>query len=48
MSPVKVFRILFDAYFNTNLGLLPDRSYFSAQGQYFNFLEIPNECKPRE
>jgi hypothetical protein len=48
MTPVNVFRILFDAYFNTNLGLLPDRSYFSAQGQYFNFLEIPNECKPRE
>lgn len=45
MTPVNVFRILFDAYFNTDLGLLPDRSFFSAQGQYFNFLEIPNACQ---
>jgi len=44
ITPVNVFRILFDSYFNTNLGLLPDRSYYSAQGQYFNFLEVPNDC----
>ncbi len=44
ITPVNVFRILFDTYFNTNFGLLQDRSYFSAQGQYFNFLEMPNAC----
>lgn len=45
ITPVNLFRILFDTYFNTNLGLLPDRSYYSAQGQYFNFLEVPNNCE---
>lgn len=45
ITPVNLFRILFDTYFNTNLGLLPDRSYYSAQGQYFNFLEVPNDCE---
>ncbi len=45
ITPVNVFRILFDTYFNTDFSLLPDRSFFSAQGQYFNFLEIPNACQ---
>jgi hypothetical protein len=45
ITPVNVFRILFNAYFNTDFDLLPDRSYFSAQGQYFNFMEIPNTCE---
>jgi uncharacterized membrane protein len=44
ITPVNIFRLLFDAYFNGNFGLLPDHSYFSAQGQYFNFQEIPNGC----
>jgi hypothetical protein len=44
ITPVNVFRILFDTYFNGSFGLLPDISYFSDQGQYFNLLEIPNEC----
>ncbi len=45
ITPVNVFRILFNAYFNTDFDLLPDKSYFSAQGQYFNFIEMPNTCK---
>jgi hypothetical protein len=44
ITPVNVFRIMFNTYFNTAFDLLPDRSYFSAQGQYFNFIEIPNTC----
>ena len=45
ISPVNIFRLLFASYFNGNFGLLPDRSYFSAEGQYFNFKEIPDECE---
>jgi hypothetical protein len=45
ITPVNLFRILFNTYFNGDFDLLPDKSYFSAQGQYFNFQEIPNECE---
>jgi hypothetical protein len=45
ITPVNVFRILFDTYFNGSFGLLSDISYFSALGQYFNFVEMPNVCK---
>jgi hypothetical protein len=44
ITPVNIFRVLFNKYFNGNFDLLPDRSYFSASGQYFNFEEIPNVC----
>jgi hypothetical protein len=44
LTPVNIFRVLFDDYFNGNFGLLPDKSYFSAGGKYFNFQEIPNNC----
>ncbi len=45
ITPVNLFPIIFNTYFNANIDLLPDRSFFSAQGQYFNFMEIPNTCK---
>ena len=44
ITPVNIFRVLFDEYFNGSFGLLPDKSYFSAGGMYFNFQEIPNSC----
>jgi hypothetical protein len=44
ITPVNIFRVLFDTYFNGSFGLLPDRSYYSAGGKYFNFQEIPNLC----
>ncbi len=44
ITPVNIFRVVFDTYFNGSLGLLPDKSYFSDQGKYFNLLEIPNAC----
>lgn len=44
ITPVNIFRVLFDDYFNGSFGLLPDKSYFSAGGKYFNFQEIPNNC----
>jgi hypothetical protein len=44
ITPVNIFRVVFDMYFNGRFDLLPDRSYYSAEGKYFNFQEIPNEC----
>ena len=44
ITPVNIFRVVFDAYFNGNFNLLPDHSYFSAEGKYFNFKEITNGC----
>ncbi|HEX9090963.1 MAG TPA: sulfatase-like hydrolase/transferase, partial [Anaerolineales bacterium] len=44
ITPVNIFRVVFDVYFNGNFSLLPDHSYFSAEGKYFNFKEIPNGC----
>jgi hypothetical protein len=44
ITPVNIFRLIFDDYFNGDFGLLPDESYYSAEGQYFNFREIPNQC----
>lgn len=44
ITPVNIFRLIFDSYFKGNFGLLTDNSYFSAGGKYFNFQEIPNHC----
>ena len=44
ITPVNIFRVVFDTYFNGNYGRLEDHSYFSAGGEYFNFLEIANGC----
>ncbi|MGE5124389.1 MAG: sulfatase-like hydrolase/transferase, partial [Acidobacteriaceae bacterium] len=44
ITPVNIFRVVFDTYFNGNFGQLEDHSYFSAEGKYFNFWEIPNKC----
>jgi Sulfatase len=44
ITPVNIFRVLFDSYFNGGYGLLPDRSYFSTNDQYLNFQEIANQC----
>lgn len=46
ITPVNIFRIVFDTYFNGSFGLLPDRSYYSPRPQYFGVQEIPNACEP--
>jgi hypothetical protein len=33
-TPVNTFRVLFDRYFGTSLGLLPDRAYYSVTEQW--------------
>ena len=48
ITPVNIFRIVFDAYFNGSFGLLPDRSYFSAQDGYSNLQDSSNACEQME
>jgi hypothetical protein len=40
ISPVNSFRILFDSYFNTSLGLIEDRSYYSTWSRPYNFTDV--------
>lgn len=40
ISPVNTFRLIFDSLFGTNLGLLPDRSYFSSWRWPYDFIEL--------
>ena len=39
MTPVNMFRILFNHYFGTELEILEDRSFFTKD-QYYNFIDI--------
>jgi len=40
ITPVNSFRLIFDFYFGTNLGLLEDKSYFSNHGHPYEFIEV--------
>ena len=42
ITPVNTFRVVFDAYFNTNLGLLEDRNYYSTSSHPYNFVDVTN------
>jgi hypothetical protein len=44
MTPVNTFRLLFSHYFGKDLPLLPDVSYYSAYGDYYNFTEVKYPC----
>ena len=40
ITPVNTFRLIFDSYFGTNLGLLEDRSYFSNYSHPYQFIQV--------
>ena len=42
ISPVNTFRVIFDYYFNTELGMLEDKSYFSTYEAPYNYEEVLN------
>jgi hypothetical protein len=48
ITPVNIFRILFDSYFNGEFGLLPDKSYLFTERGRFDFQETPNVCHTTE
>jgi hypothetical protein len=45
MSPVNTFRTVFDAYFGTDLGQLPDRSLFSNRSRYYDFTDVTDRAE---
>ena len=45
ITPVNTFRVIFNSFFNGDYELLPDKSYFSKNGMYFDLLEFPNDCR---
>ena len=45
ITPVNTFRVIFDTYFNGEYELLPDKSYFSPDSNYFDFIELQNDCR---
>lgn len=42
ITPVNTFRVIFDTYFGSSYGLLPDVSYYSHWKEIFNFEVVPN------
>jgi hypothetical protein len=44
ISPVNSFRLVFDTYFGTDYGLLPDVSHYSSIESFFDFVTVPNHC----
>jgi hypothetical protein len=46
LTPVNIFRLVLNTYFGQNFPLLPDISYFSAYGNYYNFNEVKYPCTP--
>jgi hypothetical protein len=44
ISPVNIFRFVFNSYFGGNYEILEDVSYFSPVPKLYNFTAVPNEC----
>jgi hypothetical protein len=44
ITPVNIFRVIFNTYFNSNLDLLPDTSYRFTEKGRFDFDEYPQSC----
>lgn len=45
ISPVNTFRLIFDSYFGTEFGLLPDRSFFSGRRRILKFEDITGRAE---
>ncbi len=46
ITPVNIFRLVFNTYFQQDLPLLPDTSYYSPYEEMFNFTEVSYPCEP--
>jgi hypothetical protein len=46
ITPVNIFRLVFNTYFGQKLPLLPDVSYYSSYEHKFKFTEVQYPCKP--
>lgn len=48
ITPVNTFRLLMDKYFGASVGLLPDRSYYSAWHQPYVFYDVDTYQPPKQ
>lgn len=46
ITPVNTFRVILSKYFGQNYPMLEDKSFYSAYDVPYNYVEIPNDCKP--
>ena len=44
ITPVNIFRIIFNTYFNEDYKLLPDKSFNYDDSRYYNFRQITPNC----
>jgi hypothetical protein len=45
ISPVNSFRLIFDTYFGTDLGLLDDRFFFAHRSGMWNFIDVTDAAE---
>ncbi len=45
ITPVNSFRVIFDTYFGTSLGLLEDKSYFSLWEHPYDFIDVTDRIE---
>lgn len=45
LSPVNSFRFIFNAYFQTDLPLLPNRQYFSTNANFYKFTDVTSQTQ---
>jgi hypothetical protein len=46
LTPVNVFRLVFNLYFGGKYEILEDVSYFSPVPKLYDFSKVPNSCEP--
>jgi hypothetical protein len=44
ITPVNTFRMIFNLYFNQNIELFPDHSYYSSWDAPYHFIEVPEDA----
>jgi hypothetical protein len=45
ITPVNTFRLIFDEYFNSRLGFLADRSYYSSSSHPYKFIDVSGQTE---
>jgi hypothetical protein len=46
ITPVNSFRVVFDTYFDANLGLVKDEVYFSLWDRPYDFIKVTDQLEP--
>jgi hypothetical protein len=46
ITPVNTFRLILNKYFGQHYSMLEDKAFFSEYDIPYNYVEVPNDCKP--